>query len=93
MGSLGSLGSLSSKMLPEMVGRAEHGAGAAAAAAGKKVVCQSFQMPLHYPRYTKSDYEAMPEWQVDCLLTQYGLPLMGDVSEKREFAMGAFLWH
>ncbi|EAZ37182.1 hypothetical protein OsJ_21523 [Oryza sativa Japonica Group] len=27
-----------------------------------------FQMPLHYPRYKKADYEAMPEWRVDCLL-------------------------
>ncbi|KAL0371890.1 UNVERIFIED_CONTAM: hypothetical protein Scaly_0870600 [Sesamum calycinum] len=25
-----------------------------------------FQMPLHYPRYKKSDYEKMPEWQLDC---------------------------
>jgi hypothetical protein len=25
----------------------------------------SFQMPLHYPRYKKADYEAMPEWRVD----------------------------
>ncbi|XAR70207.1 hypothetical protein NMG60_11026989 [Bertholletia excelsa] len=51
-----------------------------------------FQMPLHYPRYKKSDYEIMPEWKLDCLLTQYGLPISGDVSQKRKFAMGAFLW-
>ncbi|KAJ8649455.1 hypothetical protein MRB53_002478 [Persea americana] len=51
-----------------------------------------FQMPLHYPRYTRADYETMPEWKLDCLLKEYGLPNAGDVSEKRKFAMGAFLW-
>ncbi|KAI7994473.1 hypothetical protein LOK49_LG11G02776 [Camellia lanceoleosa] len=52
----------------------------------------SFQMPLHYPRYKKSDYESMPEWKLDCLLSQYGLSVSGDISHKRNFAMGAFLW-
>ncbi|XP_052209520.1 uncharacterized protein LOC127812946 [Diospyros lotus] len=52
----------------------------------------SFQMPLHYPRYKKVDYESMPEWKLDCLLSQYGLPVSGDVTHKRNFAMGAFLW-
>ena len=51
-----------------------------------------FRIPLHYPRYRKADYEAMPEWRVDCLLREYGLPVTGDVEEKRRFAMGAFLW-
>ncbi|RWW89998.1 hypothetical protein BHE74_00000905 [Ensete ventricosum] len=51
-----------------------------------------FRMPLHYPRYSKADYEAMPEWQLDRLLAEYGLPAMGDVAQKRSFAMGAFLW-
>ncbi|GAB2227631.1 hypothetical protein Droror1_Dr00009457 [Drosera rotundifolia] len=51
-----------------------------------------FQMPLHYPRYSKSDYEAMPEWQLDRLLEQYGLPAAGSVEQKRIFAIGAFLW-
>ncbi|KAL5223617.1 hypothetical protein ABZP36_010256 [Zizania latifolia] len=51
-----------------------------------------FQLPLHYPRYKKADYEAMPEWRVDCLLREYGLPAAGDVDDKRRFAMGAFLW-
>ncbi|XP_076950552.1 uncharacterized protein LOC143623558 [Bidens hawaiensis] len=52
-----------------------------------------FQMPLHYPRYKKEDYEKMPEWKLDCLLKEYGLPTnIGDVNKKREFAMGAFLW-
>ncbi|KQJ94289.1 hypothetical protein BRADI_3g09710v3 [Brachypodium distachyon] len=54
-----------------------------------------FQMPLHYPRYKKADYEAMPEWRVDCLLREYGLPPAAagdDVHSKRRFAMGAFLW-
>ncbi|KAL0400631.1 UNVERIFIED_CONTAM: hypothetical protein Slati_4093000, partial [Sesamum latifolium] len=31
-----------------------------------------FQMPLHYPKYTAKDYESMPEWKLDCLLSQYG---------------------
>jgi hypothetical protein len=33
-------------------------------------------MQLHYPRYTKLDYEAMLEWR--------------DVDDKRRFAMGVF---
>ncbi|KAK2983650.1 hypothetical protein RJ640_023184 [Escallonia rubra] len=52
----------------------------------------NFRMPLHYPRYSKSDYESMPEWKLDCLLLQYGLPVTGSVEQKRKFAMGAFLW-
>lgn len=52
----------------------------------------SFQMPLHYPRYTRDDYETMQEWKLDCLLREYGLPVTGDVEEKRKYAMGAFLW-
>ncbi|CAI0408597.1 unnamed protein product [Linum tenue] len=51
-----------------------------------------FQMPLHYPRFKKKDYETMPEWRLDCLLKEYGLPVVGDADEKRKFAMGAFLW-
>lgn len=51
-----------------------------------------FQMPLHYPRYTKQDYESMEEWTVDLLLKQYGLSFKGTLDEKRAFAMGAFLW-
>ncbi|KAB2596174.1 hypothetical protein D8674_040156 [Pyrus ussuriensis x Pyrus communis] len=51
-----------------------------------------FKMPLHYPRYTKKDYEGMAEWKLDRLLAEYGLPMHGDLAHKREFAMGAFLW-
>ncbi|GMH09346.1 hypothetical protein Nepgr_011187 [Nepenthes gracilis] len=51
-----------------------------------------FQMPLHYPRYKKRDYETMPEVKLDRLLMEYGLPITGNVDEKRNFAMGAFLW-
>lgn len=51
-----------------------------------------FQMPLHYPRYSKKDYQNMPEWQLDMLLAEYGLPVNGDLGFKRDFAMGAFLW-
>ncbi|XP_047071646.1 uncharacterized protein LOC124680621 [Lolium rigidum] len=58
---------------------------------GTLISC-SFWMPLHYPRYKKEDYEAMPEWRVDCPLREYGLPVAGDVDDKRRFAMGAFLW-
>lgn len=55
-------------------------------------ISYGFQMPLHYPRYKKADYEKMPEWKIDCLLKEYGLPATGDVDQKRKFAMGAFLW-
>ncbi|KAG8381173.1 hypothetical protein BUALT_Bualt06G0094800 [Buddleja alternifolia] len=51
----------------------------------------SFQMPLHYPKYTAEDYKFMPEWKIDRLLTEYGLPLIGTADQKRKFAMGAFL--
>ncbi|KAL8505437.1 hypothetical protein ACS0TY_016614 [Phlomoides rotata] len=51
-----------------------------------------FQMPVHYPRYGKSDYEKMEEWKVDMLLREYGLSFRGSLEEKREFAMGTFLW-
>ncbi|WOH06696.1 hypothetical protein DCAR_0626124 [Daucus carota subsp. sativus] len=51
-----------------------------------------FQMPVHYPRYSKSDYENMPEWQLDRLLSQYALPCTGSLDQKKRFAMGAFLW-
>ncbi|KAF3951401.1 hypothetical protein CMV_022936 [Castanea mollissima] len=51
-----------------------------------------FRMPLHYPRYPQADYETMPEWKLDCLLRDYGLPIIGDVDHKRMFAMGSFLW-
>ncbi|KAI5568315.1 hypothetical protein POPTR_012G031900v4 [Populus trichocarpa] len=54
--------------------------------------CGGFQMPLHYPRYSRSEYETMPEGQLDLLLTEYGLPMVGNVEQKRKFAMGAFLW-
>ncbi|KAK9267374.1 hypothetical protein L1049_009799 [Liquidambar formosana] len=51
-----------------------------------------FQMPLHYPRYTKADYENMEEWKLDMLLREYGLNFKGTLDEKRSYAMGAFLW-
>ncbi|XP_074279762.1 uncharacterized protein LOC141605030, partial [Silene latifolia] len=52
----------------------------------------NFQMPLHYPRYTKDDYQQMPETTLDRLLAEYGLTVQGDITFKREFAIGAFLW-
>ncbi|KAG5242413.1 Melanin-concentrating hormone receptor [Salix suchowensis] len=54
--------------------------------------CTGFRMPLHYPRYTKADYEKMEEWKVDVLLREYGMNFDGNLEEKRAFAMGAFLW-
>ncbi|KAJ4975844.1 hypothetical protein NE237_000950 [Protea cynaroides] len=51
-----------------------------------------FQMPLHYPRYKKADYDNMEEWKIDMLLTEYGLCFQGTLEEKRSFAIGAFLW-
>ncbi|OVA20150.1 hypothetical protein BVC80_1663g44 [Macleaya cordata] len=51
-----------------------------------------FQMPLHYPRYKKADYEKMEEWKVEMLLQEYGLTFKGTLEEKRSFAIGAFLW-
>ncbi|OAY80807.1 hypothetical protein ACMD2_07066 [Ananas comosus] len=40
-------------------------------------------MPLHYPRCKKEDYMKMEEWRLDLLLRSM---------EKRDYAMGAFLW-
>ncbi|CAN4110584.1 unnamed protein product [Withania somnifera] len=51
-----------------------------------------FQMPLQYPRYTKEDYQHMPEWIIDKLLAEYGLPANGDPANKRKFAMSTFVW-
>ncbi|XP_065864755.1 uncharacterized protein [Euphorbia lathyris] len=51
-----------------------------------------FQVPLHYPKYSKADYEKMEEWRLDLLLHQYGLSFKGTLDEKRAFAIGAFLW-
>ncbi|GAB2279822.1 hypothetical protein Dimus_014461 [Dionaea muscipula] len=53
----------------------------------------NFHMPVHYPRYKRADYESMEEWKVDWLLREYGLDhIKGTVEEKRNFAIGAFLW-
>ncbi|CAG7910659.1 unnamed protein product [Brassica rapa] len=53
----------------------------------------SFQMPVHYPKFTKEQYESMSEEELDRLLKLYGLPTnIGDLSYKKQFAMGAFLW-
>lgn len=51
-----------------------------------------FQMPLHYPKYTKKDYEDMPDWKLDQLLVEYGFSTDGKLANKRKFVMGAFLW-
>nr|VDC87190.1 unnamed protein product [Brassica oleracea] len=54
----------------------------------------SFQMPVHYPSFTKEEYEAMSEDELDRLLKLYGLQPtnLGDLSSKKQFAIGAFLW-
>ncbi|CAA7054139.1 unnamed protein product [Microthlaspi erraticum] len=53
----------------------------------------SFQMPLHYPNYTKKEYEIMSEEELDRLLKLYGLPTdLGDLPCKKQFVVGAFLW-
>ncbi|KAL9146819.1 hypothetical protein ABFS82_13G135800 [Erythranthe guttata] len=51
-----------------------------------------FKMPIHYPRYKKSDYENMDEWKLDNLLHQYGLFFSGNLEKKRAFAITTFLW-
>ncbi|EXB36078.1 hypothetical protein L484_018236 [Morus notabilis] len=51
-----------------------------------------FQMPLHYPKYNKADYEKMEECKLDLLLKEYGFKVKGSLEEKRQFAGGAFLW-
>ncbi|KAK8958726.1 hypothetical protein KSP40_PGU018616 [Platanthera guangdongensis] len=51
-----------------------------------------FKMPVNYPRYSRAEYESMPEWKLDFLLTEYGLPVGGSLEYKRNFAAGAFLW-
>ncbi|KAM3283529.1 hypothetical protein P3S67_027174 [Capsicum chacoense] len=59
----------------------------------QKKKMNDFQMPLHYPRYKKGDYEKMEEWKLDTLLKQYGFfHFDGTLEEKRKFAIGAFLW-
>ncbi|KAF6145063.1 hypothetical protein GIB67_013414 [Kingdonia uniflora] len=58
----------------------------------KVVKNTGFQVPLHFPFYKKADYEKMEEWRVDFLLEQYGIPYKGTLDEKRDFAIGAFLW-
>eukprot|EP00249_Psilotum_nudum_P001411 c13882_g1_i1 orf=341-784(+) len=58
----------------------------------RKPVPSIFQMPLHYPRYKKADYEHMPEWKLDRLLEEYGLPVIGSIREKKDSAIRTFLW-
>lgn len=59
---------------------------------GKQHQRDFFKMPLHYPNYSKADYDSMPEWKLDRLLSEYGLPVVGSAEHKNKFAMGAFLW-
>ncbi|KAJ4847694.1 hypothetical protein Tsubulata_020658 [Turnera subulata] len=57
-----------------------------------EAIPSGFQMPLHYPRYTKADYQTMQESTLDILLRQYGLSFQGSLEDKRNYAMGTFLW-
>uniref|UniRef100_A0A2N9FBF0 DUF7722 domain-containing protein n=1 Tax=Fagus sylvatica TaxID=28930 RepID=A0A2N9FBF0_FAGSY len=58
----------------------------------KEAYVNGFQVPLHYPRYTKEDYEKMEGWKLDMILKEYGLSVKGTLDEKRSFAIGAFIW-
>lgn len=53
-----------------------------------------FKMPLHYPKYTKDDYEKMEEWRLDLLLSDYGLLAfhVNTLREKRVMAIETFIW-
>ncbi|GLT43818.1 hypothetical protein SLA2020_177480 [Shorea laevis] len=51
-----------------------------------------FQMSLHHFRYTKEDYQDMPELKLGRLLSEYGLSNQGEWAYKIDLAMGAFLW-
>ncbi|KAL9685174.1 hypothetical protein QQ045_022621 [Rhodiola kirilowii] len=51
-----------------------------------------FQMPLHYPRFKKEDYEKMDEVRLKLLLGEYGLKFEGSLDQLREYAIGTFLW-
>uniref|UniRef100_A0A2C9V2U7 DUF7722 domain-containing protein n=1 Tax=Manihot esculenta TaxID=3983 RepID=A0A2C9V2U7_MANES len=57
------------------------------------IECNTFKMPLHYPSYSKEEYQDMAEWRLDLLLQQYGLPINGrSLAYKREMAICCFLW-
>ncbi|KAL9686077.1 hypothetical protein QQ045_023532 [Rhodiola kirilowii] len=51
-----------------------------------------FQMPLHYPRFKKEDYEKMDEVRLKLLLGEYGLRFEGSLDQLRAYAIGTFLW-
>ncbi|KAL4562958.1 hypothetical protein LXL04_026989 [Taraxacum kok-saghyz] len=76
-----------------LVGQSNDGNGNSDFKVKQKTSSTGFQMPLHYPRYKKQDYEKMEEWRLDLLLQQYGLSFNGlSLDEKRCYVMGAFLW-
>lgn len=58
----------------------------------KEDSANGFEMPLHYPRYTKEDYEKMENWKLDMVLKEYGLTVKGALDAKRSFAIGTFVW-
>ncbi|KAL1358612.1 hypothetical protein AAHE18_04G046300 [Arachis hypogaea] len=59
---------------------------------GYYTIDKTFQMPLHYPHYTKGDYKIMEEWKVDLLLQQYGLSFKGTFHDKRTFYKKIYLF-
>ena len=46
------------------------------------------QMSLHYPKYTKRDYEKMEEGKLNLLLKQYGLCFDGTLKGKEHLLLG-----
>ncbi|KAL9316318.1 hypothetical protein ACSQ67_017319 [Phaseolus vulgaris] len=58
----------------------------------KSLVARLALKPGKVRKYTQKDYQDMPEWKLDGLLKEYGLPTHGDLAYKRQFAIGAFLW-
>lgn len=70
----------------------EKGAAVGEIGACKGEYPNGFQLPLHYPRYTKQDYDNMEDFELDVLLKEYGLSFKGSLEEKRAYAVGAFLW-
>ena len=57
----------------------------------KEDSANGFEMPLHFPRYTKEDNEKMEDWKLDMVLKEYGLTVKGALDAKRSFVIGTFI--
>ncbi|KAK7837850.1 hypothetical protein CFP56_020698 [Quercus suber] len=53
----------------------------------KEDSANGFEMPLHYPRYTKEDYEKMEDWKLDMVLKEYGLTVKGALDAKDHLSL------